>query len=68
MGNDALLHSLYTYYIYGGSISRAAEVLYIHRNTLQQRLNHIRALLPHDIDDPQIRLQYLLSLLLHPAA
>lgn len=67
-GNDALLHSLYTYYIYGCSISRAAEVLYIHRNTMRQRLNHIRALLPHDIDDPQIRPQYLLSLLLHPAA
>lgn len=67
-GNDALLHSLYTYYIYGCSISRAADVLYIHRNTMRQRLNHIRALLPHDIDDPQIRPQYLLSLLLLPAA
>ena len=46
-----LLHTLETYLSCGGNIARAAEQLYVHRNTLVQRLDKLRELLgldPHD--------------------
>lgn len=65
-GNDELLKSLYTYYIYGQSISRTAEMLFIHRNTLRLRLNKIQSLLSVDLDETAVQQQYLLSLMLYP--
>jgi GAF domain-containing protein len=49
--HTTLLHTLETYLSCGGNIARAAEQLYVHRNTLVQRLDKLRALLgldPHD--------------------
>ncbi len=62
--HDDLMHTLYTYYIYGHSVTRASEVLFIHRNTLRQRLNKISTFLSSDLDDPAAEKQYLLSLVL----
>ena len=63
-GNDDLLKSLYAYYIMGRSISRAADSLYIHRNTLRLRLKKIQSFLSVDLDDADVQQRYLLSLLL----
>lgn len=48
-----LLETLDTYLSCGGNIARAAERLYVHRNTLVQRLEKLHELLrldPHDSD------------------
>jgi sugar diacid utilization regulator len=48
-----LLHTLDVYLSCGGSIARTAEHLYVHRNTLVQRLEKLHDLLgldPHDSD------------------
>jgi len=41
---------------------KAASVLYIHRNTLKNRLEHIQEIAPTDTDDLRVRMRYLLSL------
>ncbi len=49
----ALLRTLDMYLSCGGNIARAAEGLYVHRNTLVQRLEKLHDLLdldPHDSD------------------
>lgn len=58
-----LLKTLYTYLIFGGSISQTADALFIHRNTLRTRLHKIQSLFPADWDTPAMREQLLLSLL-----
>lgn len=47
-----LLHTLETYLACGGNITRASEHLYVHRNTLVQRLEKLRELLGFDPHDP----------------
>jgi DNA-binding PucR family transcriptional regulator len=49
--HTTLLHTLETYLSCGGNIARAAEQLYVHRNTLVQRLDKLQELVgldPHD--------------------
>lgn len=58
-----LLKTLYTYLIFGGSVSQTADALFLHRNTLRARLHKIQALFPADWDTPAMREQLLLSLL-----
>lgn len=45
-----LLETLETYALHGGSASSAASTLYIHRNTLRQRLTRINELIGENID------------------
>ena len=49
--NTALVDTLLEYYMSGCNVSRAAEKLYVHRNTLQYRLNKIEDLLQVRLDD-----------------
>jgi GAF domain-containing protein len=49
--HTTLLHTLETYLSCGGNIARAAEQLYVHRNTLVQRLDKLRELLGLDLHD-----------------
>ncbi|MCR5666669.1 MAG: helix-turn-helix domain-containing protein [Eubacterium sp.] len=63
---DQLLTTLYTYIIMGRSISRTADALFIHRNTLRNRLNKIRQLISIDPDDEAQAEHILLSLIIHP--
>ncbi|HZS85898.1 MAG TPA: GAF domain-containing protein [Chloroflexota bacterium] len=49
----ALLHTLETYLACGGNITRASEQLYVHRNTLVQRLGKLREMLGFDPHDPE---------------
>lgn len=49
-----LAATLLAYYANGASVSKAAEQLFLHRNSVRYRLDHVRALLGFDIDHPQI--------------
>ena len=63
---DELLRTLYTYLILGRSAARTAEALFIHRNTLRNRLNKIREIISPDFEDESLRDHILLSLIIHP--
>ena len=65
-GNDELLHTLYTYIIHGCSASHTADVLFIHRNTLRNRLNKIRDIISPDLEDEAQLEHILLSLIISP--
>lgn len=54
--NTELTRTLETYLDHGSSLVDAAEILYIHRNTLLYRLQRIEALCPVDLHDPLQRL------------
>ncbi len=51
-----LLKTLEAYLDCGGSLVEAAQALYIHRNTLVNRIERIQALCPVDLRDPTDRL------------
>lgn len=46
-----LLDTLVTYYMNGFSVGKTAEELFIHRNSLQYRLNKIQELVDFELDD-----------------
>jgi len=60
-----LVPSLAVYLQEHGNASRAAQELFIHRNTLAYRLDRIRELLGVDVNDPEARLALHLALKLH---
>ena len=59
-GTD-LAEVLYRYYIYG-DVNRTAQALFVHRNTVYNKLKTIQNLLQVDLDDPAVRGSYLTSL------
>jgi GAF domain-containing protein len=63
--HTALLQTLETYLRSGGNMARAAEQLYVHRNTLIQRLTRIRELLGFDPLEPDAWLALHLAIELH---
>lgn len=65
-GSDDLLRTLYTYLILGRSASRTADALFIHRNTLRNRLNKIREIMSLDFEDESQFEHILLSLIILP--
>jgi sugar diacid utilization regulator len=56
-----MLDTLQAYLIYHRNIAEAARALYVHRNTMNYRINKITSLLGIDIDDPEIAYQLLFS-------
>jgi PucR family transcriptional regulator, purine catabolism regulatory protein len=62
--NGDLVRTLAAYLEWGGNAMRAAESLFLHRNSLRYRLVRIRALLGMDPDDPDARLSLGVALLL----
>ena len=52
---------LYRYYIYG-DVNRTAQSLFVHRNTVYNKLKTIQKLLNVDPDDPVVRSSFLTSL------
>lgn len=56
-----LLHTLYTYLVNERNQSLAAQKLFIHRNTLLNRLQRINDMTGVDLDDNNVRLHILLS-------
>ena len=67
ISSDDLLLTLYTYIILGRSVSKTSDVLFIHRNTLRNRLNKIRQIISLDPDDEKQLEHVLLSLIITPA-
>ncbi|GAA2611372.1 helix-turn-helix domain-containing protein [Paractinoplanes durhamensis] len=61
----ALLKTLEAYFGAGGSLSRAAETLHVHVNTVTQRLDRIGSLLGADWQTPARALDLQLALRLH---
>jgi len=61
----ALLKTLEAYFAAGGSLSRAAESLHVHVNTVTQRLDRISQLLGADWQTPARALDLQLALRLH---
>ncbi len=57
-----LCHTLAVYMQEHGNTSRAAQGLFIHRNTLAYRLERVTAILGVDVDDPETRLALHLAL------
>lgn len=51
-----LVETLAAYFANHGNLSRTAEVLFVHRNTLLYRMERIAAIVGHDLDDPEFRL------------
>jgi GAF domain-containing protein len=61
----ALVKTLDAYFGCGGSLSRAAEILHVHVNTVTQRLERITQLLGPDWQKPERALEVQLALRLH---
>ena len=59
---DHLLETVEVYFACNGNISKAAQRLHLHRNSLLYRLHHIRDLLGHDLENPELRLALQLAL------
>lgn len=59
---DDLVMSLHAFYSSGQSVAAAARKLFVHRHTLEYRLQRIAALLNRDLKDPQDRLLVELAL------
>lgn len=57
-----LLKTLEAYLDAGGSLVEAAESLYVHRNTLLQRIERIQELTGRDLRNPQQRLNLVVAL------
>ncbi|WP_229803077.1 helix-turn-helix domain-containing protein [Planobispora rosea] len=61
----ALVRTLTAYFSAGGSLSRTADALHIHVNTVTQRLDRISQLLGADWQEPERALEIQLALRLH---
>jgi sugar diacid utilization regulator len=59
---DHLLETVEVYLACNGNLSEAARRLHLHRNSLLYRLHHIRDLLGHDLESPELRLALQLAL------
>ena len=59
-----LAEVLYRYYTYG-DVNRTAQALFVHRNTVYNKLKTIQKLLNVDLDAPSVRSSYLTSLQLY---
>ncbi|MCP4357608.1 MAG: hypothetical protein GY796_06290 [Chloroflexi bacterium] len=60
--NSALVKTIDAYFNHHGNISRTAESLFIHRNTLLYRLERIQDLTGHDLNQSNMRLGMHLAL------
>ncbi len=56
-----LRHTLFCYLLSGCNVNQAADILYMHRNTVRNQLHRILELTHVDLDDGYLRLNLLLS-------
>jgi purine catabolism regulator len=61
-GGQELLQTLEVYFEHNGSLTQAAEALFIHRNTLSYRLERISEISGINLDKPETRLAVELAL------
>lgn len=57
-----LIHTLEIYFKHNGNLAQAAETLFIHRNTLNYRMERIAAITGLDLNNPNTRLAMQLAL------
>lgn len=57
----SLQETLRTYLACNCNLNRAAELMFVHKNTLLYRMNHIRSIIRCDLNDPDERLLLMLS-------
>ena len=57
----SLLDTLRTYLSCDCNLNRAAERMFIHKNTLLYRMNHIRSIIRCDLNDPDERMLLMIS-------
>jgi purine catabolism regulator len=60
-----LLHTLSAYFANGGNLSQTAEALFVHRNTLQYRMERINQISALDLNNPETKLAVHLALKSH---
>jgi purine catabolism regulator len=60
-----LLPTLDAFFASNGNLSKTAEMLYVHRNTLMYRLKRIEELTGMSLDDPETRFDLQLALKMH---
>ncbi len=60
--NSTLIKTLTVYFEHLGNLTQTAEALYIHRNTLQYRMERIGEIAGLDLDNPETRLAVQLAL------
>ncbi|MGH2366214.1 MAG: helix-turn-helix domain-containing protein [Chloroflexota bacterium] len=63
-----LMQTLEGFFTHNGNLSKTAEVLYVHRNTLMYRLNRIQELTGVSLDDAETRFDLQLALKMHRVA
>lgn len=61
-GGLELINTLEVYFAHNGNLSQAAEELFIHRNTLNYRMERIAEILDINLDKPETRLALQLAL------
>ena len=61
-GRSVLLETLAAYLANDGNVLRAADALYVHRNTAKYRLHRIEQILGHPLADPDTRLKLQLAM------
>ncbi len=64
-GGGELIHTLEVYFENNANLSQAAEVLFIHRNTLTYRLERVAEICGIDLHNPETRLATQLALRIH---
>jgi purine catabolism regulator len=63
-----LLSTLEAFFAANGNLSKTAETLFVHRNTLMYRLNRIQELTDTSLEDPETRFDLQLALKMHRVA
>ena len=60
---SSYIETLRCYFRHNQNVGETADSLYVHRNTINYRLNKIREILEEDFDDSQVRLNLQLSIM-----
>jgi purine catabolism regulator len=63
--NSNLVATLEAFFGHHGNLSQTAEALFIHRNTLQYRMDRIAEIASLDLDNPETRLALQLAIKAH---
>lgn len=64
-GSSQLMETLHEYLIQGGNMMQTSKLLFIHRNTLQYRLERIETITGRDINDFRVRRDFINAFLVH---
>lgn len=57
--NSEYVRTLWLYLKMNNNLVKTAQIMYIHRNTLVNRINKIQALIGKDINDVKVKMEYL---------